>query len=689
MRMKGRNKDLRLHARLTGVVLLLLATACTPSSRQWPEPLRPPKERTLNETDQLAGYEPRTGTAVTPAPGVVPQTVIAEGMADRLGEGLTGDDIRVSFHDLPLVAFINEVFAEQLGMSFHIAPGLRDQKDLVTLKLTEPISPSRLFAHARTVLRDYGVDVVDRDGLLTFTASQEISTRDIPLIVSGRTLPEVPATHRLIFQLVPVKAVPAIQVTDMLKKAFVQQELSIESDYERNALLLRGPADLISRALDIVEVLDQPLLRGRRGIIVEPTAVDASVLAQDLSELLGAEGYTAEMGLENSVAVHLLPLRTANKLVVFAADKKTLDHVEKWARLLDAERRDAVEDGIFTHYVENTNVESVAETLSQLIDSSGGAARRGSEDGAESAAPSAYTGPSRLIVDKPRNMLLYRGSGEEWGRLLPIIDQLDQPVPSVLIEVLIAEVTLSDMGESGIEFIFDSGIGRGYGLSGGTLDTFGLESKALSLTLDSAGVTRGLLNLFYDESRIVIHSRPRLVVKSGETANFEGGNEIPTVVQAASGTTQLAGSTNILQQIDYRQTGVTLEIEPTVQANGLVDLRITQDLSEARPAAATSLSGTPTILNRRFTTSITLRDGGSLLIGGLIADNSNSGQAGVPGIARVPLLGRLFRKDTHQRDRTELVVMVIPYVIVDHEEGRELTERVRSELELHDQLGGG
>ena len=86
--------------------------------------------------------EPRDGLRTTRAPGVVIQHTVAEGIADRLGEDLTGDPVRVSFHDVPLIPFINEVFGEELGMSFVISPGLREKTDLVTLKLTEPLPPA-------------------------------------------------------------------------------------------------------------------------------------------------------------------------------------------------------------------------------------------------------------------------------------------------------------------------------------------------------------------------------------------------------------------------------------------------------------------------------------------------------------------------------------------------------------------
>ncbi len=211
----------------------------------------------------------------------------------------------------------------------------------------------------------------------------------------------------------------------------------------------------------------------------------------------------------------------------------------------------------------------------------------------------------------------------------------------------------------------------------------GIGGAGLSAILDSAGETRAMLNLFYRDDRVVIRSRPRLLVKSGETATIDVGNEIPVVTRISDDDRQSADSVNILQDVTYRKTGVQLEIKPIVQANGLVDLQISQQLSEARPTAATSLAGTPTILNRQVSTSLTLKDGGSLLLGGLISGSLSKGETGLPVLGQLPLIGRLFRSDTLQEDRTELLIMVTPYVISNHEEGWELTRRIRERLELH------
>ncbi len=664
-----------------------LATACTTLTVDpFPEPIRPPKEdpETAATTEgTTAGQEKagQRGLTKSNIPGVVIQRTVAEGLIEQFGQDLTGDPIKVSFHEIPLVAFINAVFGEQLNMSFVVSPGLQNKKDLVTLRLTEPLPPAELFLWARRALNTYGVDTREEGGVLTFFESDEIASPDIPLLITGKALPEVPATHRTIFQLVPLRVAKPDFVSAWLRRAFQGQDLEIDLEPGRAALFLQGGADVIARAVDMMEVLDQPMLQGKNGVILHPRFVDVATLADELTTVMIHEGYDVGVGRTGNVT--LLPLEASNKLVVFANDPAQLDHVEEWARILDAEHRDTVEEALFSYEVRNTQAEELTETLNNVL----GQELRTTTGQPGSAAPGQQMPPTvigvgRIVVDKNRNMILFRGSGKEWADVLQVVEKLDKPVPSVLIEVLIAEITLTDMEKSGIEFMLRGGV-RGRDLSGGTLKALGVGAGGLSMALDSSGLTRALLNLFYEDNRVVIRSSPKLFVKSGGTATLEVGNEIPVITQISDEARQVAGSTNILQDVSYRKTGVSLEISPIVQANGLVDLEISQELSEAQPSANTSIAGSPTILSRHISTSLTLKDGGSLVMGGLIANNRSAGQTGIPALGQIPLLGRLFRSDTLQEDRTELLIMVIPYVVATHAEGSALTEELKQQLDLH------
>ena len=650
----------------------LLAGGCaTLEVKPLPEPIRPPTPQ--EEVAEAIGPTPEEPgeLVMTPTPGVPVGPGMAEGADDQLGEDLTGEPIAISFNGVPLAAFIDELFNERLGLSHHISPTLAEKTDLVTLRVLDPLPPAELFAYARRVLESYGVLIRgEDDGTLTFVDSDDISSGEIPILRTGRALPEVPATHRTIFQLVSLKVIRANDIAGLLATLISGLDLEVHELPERGAVLLEGSLRTVDAAVAMIEVLDQPLLIGRRGLVVEPAFLQVDDMASDLTSVLEAQGYAVEQsGRGIGAGVILLPLTTVNKLVVFAADPEVLDRVREWAKVLDVQREAAVEDGWFTYAVRNTLAANLSTTLDRImgIDAGGSADDEGQRGARQTSAG------ARLFVDEDRNLVFFKGSGKEWANIRAMIEKLDQPVPSVLIEVLLAEVTLSDKEESGIEYL------ARIGLDGRNVDAQ-LTGGGLTLTLDGAGETRALLRMAYEDNRVVIRSRPRLVVKSGEQARLYGGTDIPVLSQRAEGT-QVEGSTSIVQQIDYKRTGVDLQITPIVQANGLVDLTVSQQLSEARATGAVDL--TPSILTRQLETSMTLRDGQSVLIGGLISESQSQGRSGIPGLGRIPVVGRLFRADSYQKDRTELLVMVIPYVIVDSRQGHELLKQIEGQLELH------
>ena len=685
----------RLRAALSFTAALAVAAALGGCSTfgvsPFPEPIRPPIEAEGEDTAVPEAQAEEEGR-YSPTPGVRITRTQARGVADELGTDLEGPPIEAAFNGVPIVAFINEVFGTELGMSFVISPGLQEKRDLVTLRLTSPVPPRQFFRTARQVLQEYGVTIRERDGVLTFLATQEIESGEVPLLISGRTLPEVPATHRTVFQLVPLHVVSPGQVIGMLRDAFPRTNLEVSNESERNAVLLKGTLEWIAQAMQLIEVLDQPLLRGRHGLIVEPRFMAPEDLADAVTRVLAAEGYNVGSGIGNII---LLPFDDLGKLVIFAQTPALLDHAVDWIESLDEDHQGEVESGLFTYEVKNTQVADLVDVLAQIVgdertsatsqrrttgDNAPGGGALGSAGGFERGPGS---GSNSLVVDQRRNLLIFRGSGEEWSEIREVMEKLDQPVPSVLIEMLIAEVTLTHEEGSGFDFLLREGISGDWNLTGGTRDALGIQTKGLSLVLDNAGTTRAVLDLFYEDGNVSIRSQPKLLVKSGEQASINVGNEIPVISQTSQDTVQVDGSTNVLQQVTYRSTGIDLSITPLVQAGGLVDLEISQTLSEARPTAATSIAGSPTILTRSLSTGLTLKDGSSLLMGGLISENVSSGAVGVPGLGRIPLLGRLFRVDSYQGDRTELLVMVTPYVIRNHLEGAKLTEEIKEKLELH------
>lgn len=624
---------------------------------------------------------PSLGGSFTPTP---------DRELEAAGAELEGPPISVEVNNLPLPVFINEVFGEKLGLSYSLAPELSKRSDLVTLRLSDPMEPAALFRTARNVLADYGVAITRQEGVWSFNLSESVSTEGTPLIITGEALPDVPVSHRPVFQAIELKVVRNNQVRNLIQNLFKGQKLEVNEDPMRNAIILKGPADVVADAAEAIDYFDQPVLKGQNTLLLRPAYREIPALSKALSDLLSAQGYGVGSATGTSGSVILLPMPDLEVIVVLANDTRTLAHVQRWAAQLDKNYQQEIERGMFIYEVQNTSADSLATLVRELYDEGQGGSRNsattrssGNEEGgasnsSASRASGADVAGGRLVVDDRRNVLIYRGSGSDWLEIRDILEDLDKQVPSVLLEVLLAEVTLNDDQGMGVEWLARSSIDD---LSGqlSTLGGLGIGGRGFSYTLNSAGQTRAVLNAFYDSNQAVIRSSPKIMVKSGEVARIEVGNEIPVLTSTRQGDTQTDGDTDVLQQFQFRKTGVNLSVEPIVQASGLVDIKINQTLSETQDSGSGD-TFLPTILNRSVETSLTLRDGGSVVLGGLISRSSSQGEQGVPWLGKLPLIGQLFRVDSRNNSTTELMVMVVPYVVRDDQEAKDISERLRGQI---------
>jgi general secretion pathway protein D len=553
---------------------------------------------------------------------------------------------------MPVGVFINEVFGDQLRLSFSIDPRVQELKDLVSLRLIDKVGSARLFNVARETLASYGVSITDQQGLYVFSYSESATAKAIPLVVTGLALPNVPVSHRPLFVNIPVKIVSAEKVYSFLQTALQGQDILIQPMSLDNSLLLQGRRSMIDQALAIINVLDHPASSGKFTVIIEPLSEDPLALVSDLIKLLEAEGYFVSTSRQG--AIQIIPLSSSKRLIILASDEAALERSVSWFRELDQKLQSEIEDGFFSYEVRHTDAEQIVELMGDLLGTS-----FESEGGGSG-------GSNGFVTDKNRNAILYNGTGKSWLKLLPMIKEMDRPAPSVLVEVILAEITLGDTITTGVEFIARSG-NVSYTTASGASSGGGLVA-----TLTRAGETRAVVNAFYSDSRSNIRSRPRLMVKSGEVASIDVGNEIPTVVGSAQSVDNPGAP--LVQTVNYRKTGVLMTITPVVYSSGYVEIKIEQELSEAQ-ATKSSAIDSPTIFNRKLSTTVILKDGGSVLLGGLISETRSKGNSGVPGFGAIPILGRIFRSDVSSTDRTELVMMIVPYIVENPEEASQISDQ--------------
>jgi general secretion pathway protein D len=630
---------------------------------------------------------PQTTVRSGPAPPSAPEGAIRSEPAIQL----SGDPVNVTIEQMPLLEFINTIFGDTLHLTFEVDPKVAQRSDAVTLRTSGPLPPNQILALARAVLRDYGVSVTLVGNLARILPNEALLSQS-PNVIRGRSTTEIAETLRPVYQYLSLSSVAANDMAGWLQTAF-GAKIRVTPAPQSNAILLLGLPEDVQAANDAIRALDQPRLAGRRSIRIEPSFWSAGQLAGKLSEILRAEGYNVSTSLQTPGAIILLSLLPSNSLVVFANDQKALAHVEEWARDLDRVSQVDPQRSLFYYGVRNTTAQSLANVLNSVLQSNN-AARVTAATAPEPIAPGAAAGqaplpqgatavaagsapgnaPARIVTDPARNAIIFQGSAEEFGQLRPLIESLDQPAREVIIEATVAEVTLGKNETLGIEGVLSLGPAS---LPHETISTTGtgIGAGGLAIAVLSKGaLTRATLNALSSKNRVRVLSTPKLLSRSGGEARIQVGAQVPTVTsQGTSSQLQQQGTSAILQSIQYRDTGVILNVKPTIYAGNQIDLEIKQEVSEPVQNNTSGLS-TPIINTRTISTQLSLEDGATVLLGGLIMENASSTMSGIPGLQDIPGVGFLFGTQTVAITRKELFVFITPYIVSSSADAARLTE---------------
>ena len=659
--------------------------ACASDKSIIPPPLDLPKKVAENsslqqENEQARDLATRISEAPKPPPAERTQAGIPSTSSAAIPATDDKPDITLSFEQIPLPNFIQVVYADILKKNVNLDPSVVARKDLVTLRTGELQTRSQVETTTRMLLKSYGIAVVEMGGMVRIVPDNA-ALGYLPEIRRGRALAETPLPLRPVFQLVELQVVRTPDVANWINTMF-SGKVKMQEDAGRNAILLNGNGDDVSAAMEAIHVLDQPLMKGRQSIRIMPQFWSADDLAKKLAEILQTEGYSTTTKSEGGVLqpVTLLPVSAANSVFAFSSSDKILEHVATWAKELDKPNEKGAGRNIFNYPVKYTDAEALAKTMQQLL----GAA---TNPGTTSTSAGTVRSP-QVVVDKGSNTLIFTGLSEDYGGIRNLLQILDKPAREALIEVTVAEVTLGDNAQLGIEWLSNqAGLSGGNTARGGTLGGLSLGTAGFNFRmLDNIGDVRLVLNALASSNRATILSTPRVVARNGETALIQVGQEVPIISSqqiATTGTGAVAGTTTttntVPQSVQYKNTGVILSVKPVIHSGDRVDLDVTQEVSAAQ-ATSTGVSTSPTFSTRKVQTKLSLRNGATVMLAGLMSSNKSEGNAGIPLLKDIPLLGQFFRSNTEKNDRTELIVLITPYIIEDDREAQAVTEAFRNRL---------
>ncbi|MCX7913657.1 MAG: hypothetical protein N2511_03630 [Thermodesulfovibrionales bacterium] len=467
-----------------------------------------------------------------------------------------------------------------------------------------------------------------------------------------------------------------------------------------------------------------PLADVSKELVYAQVGKDPSEVAIELFTFKNVNLKDSMTEIESAIGLHLtggtlriIPLYRLNSLLVVAASKEHLEYIRSWVNTFDKLFAGA-RPKIFVFPLQNSKASHIASLLQAIF--AGGAPATPSPPSppaTPTTRPGATTTPSptpttpptartgvaaavtgtgflvsadtRVFADEVTNSLIIVATPADYSFIEETIKQLDTVPRQVMIEALIAEVELRDDLSFGIAWSLRTDINitnmkpfnRDITLSG----LLGQRPSALTdkfegsgftfLATDSKGIVRAKLEALASQAKLKVLASPHILVSDNREARIQIGDQVPI----ATSETNITGTTQIQRTIQYKDTGIILKVKPQVNEGGLVSLDITQEVSNFFIQRIFDTDQV-VIKKREATTNLVVQNGHTIVIGGLIRDDIQTTREGLPILSKIPLLGYLFSNTSEKNTRTELVMLLTPYVVKSQEEASELTLEQVSKL---------
>ena len=292
----------------------------------------------------------------------------------------------------------------------------------------------------------------------------------------------------------------------------------------------------------------------------------------------------------------------------------------------------------------------------------------------------------RIMPNPLDNTLLIQATPQDYAAILKLLRSLDIPPRQVLIEAKVYELSLTGSLSAGLEAYLQAKNCTGSGCASLPTNLLSgvINGNGLGLTIGAlVGQSRELLAILNTgevASRSKVISAPIVVATDSIPASINVGTEVPTLTGQAVTGFQQSGNSLFAQNIQNRNTGVTLNIMARVNASGIITMVINQEVSAPQQPTSGSAIQSPSFSKRNVQTQVTVQDGDTVAIGGIIDEQQTFQSSGVPGLSRLPFVGWVFGSHTYGKSRTELIVFLTPRVIYDTAEITEATNELKSRM---------
>lgn len=618
----------------------------------------------------------------------------------------------LNFDDADLGEVAKVILSDILGQNYVLSPKVTGK---VTLNTTEPLSKAELLPTLEMVLSMNNAALV-KDGKIYHIEPKTEALYSASIAGSSSGFQS---------RVIPIRNVAAQEIADILKP-LVHEKTILTVDSNRNTIVVQGTTDELARVMDMVSTFDIDVLRGRSFALFPLNNVAPEQVIEELETV-----FNTSSGKDDSEFFRFLPIERMNAVLAITHQASYLPEIENWIYRLDRANTESG-GGINVYKVQHMDAEELAGTLNEIFTGAGprdksakvAAGKKSAEvsnkdsfdsnnsqkssktsvnrkkSSSTSSKPGGKTGGGtdsdvNIVADVANNSIIIMGTPQEYAKILPVIKQLDIMPLQVLIDATIAQVDLKDDLKYGIKWYLSEGnLGVGSSTAGGLdgVSSFALKSAARVATgglstIYDAGNLKVLLTAQADLNNVKIISSPSLMVLNNQEAKINVGDQVPIQTStlsnaiASTGTSNSSSNTGFAQanQIQYKDTGVTLEITPRVNSNGMVIMDIQQIVSVAKETK-TGVTTSPTINKEEIESTIAVKDGETLALGGLIQTTNQNNKSGIPFLHELPLIGPLFGSTDNKDDRQELVVLLTPRVVKTKQDARVVTNEFKRKL---------
>ncbi len=591
--------------------------------------------------------------------------------------------VELAFDNADLYEVLDVTLFELYNVNYMVDPSIKAK---VTFHLSGDFTRSQFINILNNVLQLNDLSIVKGPGE-TFKVVRRASSAGL-----GNTLLALePETDQAgdITRMIRLRYV-AVSTAAKNIQPFLSKDAVMVQDPVTNSLIITDTTDNLDKAAGILSMMDVEYFADISWRIFSITETDAAEMAVDLSRILKNGGLFNRPGVDPG-SFEIVPVTTMNALLVATRWPAILELIDDWITAMD--HADDSGTNVFVYFVENGTAVELADILKQLYGGtpSGSAKRTIVKPSAQPGLAGELSGNVEIIPDETNNAIVFKATGRDYKIIQEVLRKLDIVPRQVLINVIIAEITLNGSLEYGVQWFLKDRAQSGYKIHGvldngmdRAVDTaLGAGTKGLSAALfDSEDVLRGLITALETEGEVNILSSPNILALDNKESVIEVGEQVPIPI----GETITDGGTTI-KTIQYRDTGVLLTVTPHINSSGLVKIEVVQEVSEVgtKDQDLDAFS----FLNRKAKTSLVIEDGQTIFIGGLMRTKQTSSGSGIPVLRRIPLLGYAFGGKSKNMDKVELIFLITPRVITNRAEAdaitKEFSKRVGEVKELINQ----